>query len=105
MVNLVRSAKSGSEWTELDLEAYNIIIQFQDATTFLGEDPLPPPAVDQELLEVQDADAMVSVPTAMLVNLSSGSRQDGPSCLAQTSRKAHRARSSLLIPLHMGCLG
>ena len=69
MANFIRSAKSGSDWTEIDLEAYNIIVQFQDATIFFGEDPLPPPAVDQELLEVQDADAMVSVPAAVLVNL------------------------------------
>ncbi|TFK78742.1 hypothetical protein K466DRAFT_506815 [Polyporus arcularius HHB13444] len=48
MANRIRSAKSGSDWTENDLAAYNIQIQYQDAPTFFGVDHLPPPAVDQD---------------------------------------------------------
>ncbi|KAJ7019067.1 hypothetical protein C8F04DRAFT_1214417 [Mycena alexandri] len=34
MANLIRSAKSGSDWTENDLAAYHICIVYQDAATF-----------------------------------------------------------------------
>ncbi|KAJ7758092.1 hypothetical protein DFH07DRAFT_884698 [Mycena maculata] len=47
MANLIRSAKSGSDWTENDLDAYRIRIEYQDAATFFqipGPD-LPPPVV------------------------------------------------------------
>ena len=41
MANLVRSAKSGSEWTTNDLLAYNIIVSSQSPEIFYGQ-PLPP---------------------------------------------------------------
>jgi hypothetical protein len=41
MVNLVRSAKSGSDWTRFDLAAYNISIVEQDQDIFFGGS-LPP---------------------------------------------------------------
>ncbi|KAG6373104.1 hypothetical protein JVT61DRAFT_6706 [Boletus reticuloceps] len=53
MANLVRSAKSGNDWTQSDLQAYNIRVFFQDATTFFGG-PLPQPTVRHEVLTVQN---------------------------------------------------
>jgi hypothetical protein len=41
MANLVRSAKSGSEWTTNDLLAYNITVSSQPPEIFYGQ-PLPP---------------------------------------------------------------
>ncbi|KAJ3807985.1 hypothetical protein EV368DRAFT_44212 [Lentinula lateritia] len=59
MANLLRSAKSGSDWTQNELRAYNIAVQWQDAVTFFGVDPLPQPAVAQEVLTTLDADDMI----------------------------------------------
>ncbi|KAH9475528.1 hypothetical protein JR316_0012643 [Psilocybe cubensis] len=56
MANIIRSAKSGNEWTDNELEAYNINITFQDAPTFFGETPLPAPAVSQEVFTALTAD-------------------------------------------------
>jgi hypothetical protein len=50
MANLIRSAKSGSEWTMNDLIAYNVTIEAQDAPTFFGQPELPQPVVHPELL-------------------------------------------------------
>lgn len=57
MTNLIYTAKSGTtgDWTENDLEAYNIVLKLENALTFFRVDELPPPSVDQELLTVQDA--------------------------------------------------
>ena len=41
MANLIRSAKSGSEWTVNDLLAYNITVSSQSPEIFYGQ-PLPP---------------------------------------------------------------
>lgn len=38
MSSIARSAKSGSDWTSNELEAYNITIQNQSAKTFFGQD-------------------------------------------------------------------
>ncbi|KAJ4465181.1 hypothetical protein C8J55DRAFT_441351 [Lentinula edodes] len=59
MANLLRSAKSSSDWTQNELRAYNITVQWQDAATFFGVDPLPQPAVAQEVLTTLDADDMI----------------------------------------------
>jgi hypothetical protein len=56
---MIRSAKSGNEWTDNELEAYNIEIIFQDASAFFGETPLPPPTVSQEVLTALTADDAV----------------------------------------------
>ena len=40
MANIVRLAKSGSDWTSNDLVAYHIAIQEQDRDQFFGG-PLP----------------------------------------------------------------
>ncbi|KZP02904.1 hypothetical protein FIBSPDRAFT_808267 [Athelia psychrophila] len=58
MANLLRSAKSGNDWTLKELVAYNITVQLQDATTFFGVNPLPQPTVAQEVLTTRDADDM-----------------------------------------------
>lgn len=62
MTNLICTAKSGTtgrrldgDWTENNLEAYNIVLKLENALIFFGVDELPPPSVDQELLTVQDA--------------------------------------------------
>ena len=58
MANLLRTAKSGSDWSEAELHAYNIVVELQDAATFFGVDPLPQPAVADELLNIYVADDM-----------------------------------------------
>jgi len=50
MANIIRSAKSGSDWTQNELDSYNIRISFQNATTFFNTPPLPGPTVNQEVL-------------------------------------------------------
>lgn len=50
MANIIRTAKSGSDWTSNKLVVYNITIVFQDSQTFFEEPVLPAPAVSQELL-------------------------------------------------------
>ncbi|KAK0503779.1 hypothetical protein EDD18DRAFT_1411260 [Armillaria luteobubalina] len=50
MANLLRIAKSGSNWGQNELHAYNIVVEYQDAATFFGVDPLPQPPVATELL-------------------------------------------------------
>ncbi|KZT20273.1 hypothetical protein NEOLEDRAFT_1165115 [Neolentinus lepideus HHB14362 ss-1] len=67
MANIIRSAKSGSDWTENDLEAYNIQVRLEDAATFFGKDNLP--LLAEEILSVQEAEDMSSNRNVELVNL------------------------------------
>ena len=60
MTNLLRTAKLGSDWSQAELHAYNIVVEFQDAPTFFGVNPLPQPAVAGELLNNVAADDMVN---------------------------------------------
>jgi hypothetical protein len=60
MAHLLRTAKSGTDWSQFELHAYNIVVQFQDAATFFGLDPLPQPTVAAELLNNVVADDMVN---------------------------------------------
>jgi len=60
MANLLRSAKSGSDWGPSELHAYNIVVEFQNAATFFGLNPLPQPAVAAEVLNNISADDMVN---------------------------------------------
>ncbi|KIJ10545.1 hypothetical protein PAXINDRAFT_85858 [Paxillus involutus ATCC 200175] len=53
-----RSAKSGSYWTVNDLDSYHISLNQVDPLLFFGLQALPQPPVDQELIDVVDADAM-----------------------------------------------
>lgn len=58
MANLLRTAKPGSNWGPSELAAYSIVVEFQDAPTFFGTDPLPRPAVADEILNNVAADDM-----------------------------------------------
>lgn len=69
MASLTRSAKSGHDWTENDLEAYNIELRFEDATTFFGDSILPLPEIDEEILTTLEADDMQYDSNAELINL------------------------------------
>ncbi|KAJ6465496.1 hypothetical protein C8R47DRAFT_1154835 [Mycena vitilis] len=60
MADIHRSAKSGKQWTQNEIDAYNIHLSSQDATAFFGTTQLPATTVDSEILTVQDADAAVS---------------------------------------------
>ena len=53
MANIIRSAKSGNDWTINDLNAYHIKVVFQDATTFFETESLPMPSVEEEVLKSQ----------------------------------------------------
>ncbi|CAA7260750.1 unnamed protein product [Cyclocybe aegerita] len=69
MANLRRSAESWSDWTEADLDAYDIVVVSEDAATFFGQAVLPEPHVQQELLDYQKAEDMVNDNNAELINL------------------------------------
>lgn len=69
MDSLIRSAKSGNDWTKDDLRAYNIQIQYEDVATFFGNPNLPLPEVDEELLITLEANDMLSTPNATLIRL------------------------------------
>ncbi|KAF8817284.1 hypothetical protein BYT27DRAFT_7227904 [Phlegmacium glaucopus] len=60
MANLLRTAKSGSDWSQIELYAYNIVVELQDAATFFGVNPLPQPAVASELMNNVAAEDMVN---------------------------------------------
>ncbi|KIJ47466.1 hypothetical protein M422DRAFT_28800 [Sphaerobolus stellatus SS14] len=61
MANIIRTAKSGSDWTRNELLAYNIRVELQDATTFFGVDQLPQPVTTpEEILVAADANAATS---------------------------------------------
>lgn len=69
MADLIRTAKSGSDWTENDLEAYNIQLRFEDSATFFGDSILPLPEIDEEILTMLEADDMLHDNNAELINL------------------------------------
>ena len=60
MANIIRLPKSGSEWTQNELDAYNIRISFQNAATFFNTPVLPQPAVSEEVLMTESADDTVT---------------------------------------------
>lgn len=60
MADIIRSAKSGSDWTHNETTSYNIHLSFEDAATFFGVAQLPAPAIDNEILTVESADDTVS---------------------------------------------
>jgi hypothetical protein len=51
MATLIRSTKSGSEWTRNELRAFNITITHQKVATFFGNPTLPQPPVDRIILD------------------------------------------------------
>ena len=50
MAQLIRSAKSGNDWTDNELFAFNISIQDVDVATFFGVPQLPPTTVSPVIL-------------------------------------------------------
>lgn len=54
MANLIRSAKSGSDWLSNELLAYNITVQIQDATEFFGHELGPIDHLDPNLFSSVD---------------------------------------------------
>ena len=68
MANLIRNAKSGSDWTHNELKAYNIIVEYQDAATFFGQ-PLPNPPVHPDLLNYLSADDQTDDEAFILLRL------------------------------------
>jgi hypothetical protein len=56
MANIIRSAKSGDDWTVTDLSTYNIRVELQDATNFFRIPLLPDPVLKhEEVLEAAEA--------------------------------------------------
>jgi hypothetical protein len=54
MANLIRSAKSGSDWSTNELLAYNITVQRQNHTNFFGRELGPIDHLDPNLLSTAD---------------------------------------------------
>jgi hypothetical protein len=54
MSQLIRSAKSGSDWTSHELNAYNITVVQQDAATFFEVPELPQPVISPDVLTAED---------------------------------------------------
>ncbi|PPQ91613.1 hypothetical protein CVT25_012794 [Psilocybe cyanescens] len=66
MANLIRSAKSSSDWTLNELDSYNIHLERREALeSFWSSDP----AVDPELFQYLEADDMQQARNAELINL------------------------------------
>jgi hypothetical protein len=59
MTNLIRSAKSGSNWSTNKLMAYNISVHRTNFTRFFGHEPGPIDHLDPNLLS--SADPMITV--------------------------------------------
>jgi hypothetical protein len=71
MASLIRSAKSGSDWTRGDLDAYNIRVHVEGKYSRLfGIPDLPQPQVDPEILVyVKSVDNMTVDKNGELINL------------------------------------
>jgi|SRR5712671_747800 len=69
MANLLRSAKSGSEWTQNDLKSYNISVVYQDSATFFETPELPAPSLDDQILSAQDRNEARNVETYAFLRL------------------------------------
>ncbi|KAF9448588.1 hypothetical protein P691DRAFT_35701 [Macrolepiota fuliginosa MF-IS2] len=54
MAQLIRRAKSGSDWTATELAAYHITVVYQDFATFFGTPNLPRPAINPNVLTTLD---------------------------------------------------
>ena len=54
MADLDRSMRSSSEWTRLNLRAYNITIITEDVVTFFGIPALPQPSIHQVILDNEE---------------------------------------------------
>ncbi|KAH9174227.1 hypothetical protein EDB89DRAFT_1849268 [Lactarius sanguifluus] len=71
MANLNRSAKSSSDWSIYDLNAYNIQTRQEDRATFFGDSNLPLPVIDEEIITTVSPETknMLSDRNAELINL------------------------------------
>ena len=68
MADLIRSAKSGSNWKSHDLHSYNIVIEYQqDVATFFEVAQLPEPHVSPEMLERVEADDIEDIYISLAV--------------------------------------
>ena len=54
MTTLIRSTKSGSEWTKNELRAFNIAVTPQNVAIFFGTPTLPQPSVHQIILDNEE---------------------------------------------------
>jgi hypothetical protein len=66
MANLLRLAKSGNDWTNNDLRAYNIDIREQDQHLFFGG-PLPECSGPVSFIEYEDRVQGLDAPSLILV--------------------------------------
>ena len=69
MANIIRSAKSGGDWTHFDIVAHNIRLSYENATTFFGVAQLPAPIIDNEILAVEKANDTASDANYHLLSL------------------------------------
>ncbi|KIK01024.1 hypothetical protein K443DRAFT_678803 [Laccaria amethystina LaAM-08-1] len=70
MANIIRSAKSGIDWTHNDLYSHPITIHQEDHLLLIfTSQELPQPVIDQELLTILDADNMQQDRNAELIGL------------------------------------
>jgi len=70
MAKLIRSAKSGNDWTRNELAAYNIAVEYQNAATFFGMHNLPQPAtINPAVLTVTDPDDAADGDVAALLDM------------------------------------
>ncbi|KAA1478235.1 hypothetical protein DENSPDRAFT_845404 [Dentipellis sp. KUC8613] len=82
MAHLPRRAKSANDWTETDLEAFNIHLRQEDTATFFGTAELPQSPVGQEVLDVLDAHDIKDADSADLVKYIGGAmRGEEPAVL------------------------
>jgi hypothetical protein len=65
MTNIIRSAKSGNDWTANDLIAYNISIESQNSASFFEVPALPEPHVPQEMLQRLDPEDTEDINTCL----------------------------------------
>lgn len=54
MATLIRSTKSGPEWTKNELRGYNITVTPQNVAAFFGNPTLPQPSVHQIILDNEE---------------------------------------------------
>ncbi|KIL62201.1 hypothetical protein M378DRAFT_81563 [Amanita muscaria Koide BX008] len=71
MANIIRLPKSSNKWTQNELDAYNIKISFQNATTFFNipQAALPQPTISEEVLMTESADDTVTADNYTLLAL------------------------------------
>jgi hypothetical protein len=69
MPKLIRTAKSGSDWTQNELDAYRVVFKFVNAQEFCGVAELPQPTINSKLLTIEKAEDMQDMHNCALTNL------------------------------------